>query len=446
MWQGNPFDVMTKRYEELGKQAVGRYLPSSIFFSSELIYHGVLDFKFMGKYMKGHPEGLIIGASRTGKSEVGTVMSAFYGLGNVTECKNASPAGLIGGVDKGSNGTFRISWGSIPRNHKGMLFLDEVSGLPPDVYKQMTGLRSQRKAVIEKIRKGAAPAKTRLLWVGNPKTKENGRSKSLYDYNSGVDVCLDLFPADEDVSRFDFIVLVPEPDDYISPLNDDGTLPEQHQLPDELRQLIRWVWSRNRDQVIFDTYVEKYIEHIAIELNKDFGSTVKIIGIEGVKKIARIATSVAACCYSTDMSGECVVVKKEHVDWAKAFLMQCYDNDIFRMKQFVINERKFSTTNDEVNKLVAGLVKKYPMIIKLLLEHDECQTYNLQAAGGIAGDEYRHLTNQMYLNGLVQPTAKAMSATRRLKKAVDALMMKKKKPDEIDNSAPRSFSDRINLN
>jgi hypothetical protein len=116
------------------------------------------------------------------------------------------------------------------------------------------------------------------------------------------------------------------------------------------------------------------------------------------------------------------------------------------MKQFVINERKFSTTNDEVNKLVAGLVKKYPMIIKLLLEHDECQTYNLQAAGGIAGDEYRHLTNQMYLNGLVQPTAKAMSATRRLKKAVDALMMKKKKPDEIDNSAPRSFSDRINLN
>jgi hypothetical protein len=113
-----------------------------------------------------------------------------------------------------------------------------------------------------------------------------------------VDVCLDLFPADEDISRFDFIVLVPEPDEYISPLNDDGTLPEQHQLPDELRQLIRWVWSRNRDQVKFDTYVEKYIEHVAMDLNKDFGSSVKIIGIEGVKKIARIATSIAACCFS----------------------------------------------------------------------------------------------------------------------------------------------------
>jgi hypothetical protein len=445
-WQGNPFTVMKKRYEELGKAAVGKYLPASIFYSSEIVYHGLLDFKFMGKYMKGHPEGLIIGASRTGKSEVGNVMSAFYGLGNVTECKNATPAGLIGGVDKSGNGTFRISWGSIPRNHKGMLFLDEVSGLPPEVYKQMTGLRSQRKAVIEKIRKGQAPAKTRLLWVGNPKTKENGRSKSLYDYNSGIDVCLDLFPADEDVSRFDFIVLVPEPKGYISPLNDDGSLPEEVQLPVELRDLIRWTWSRNKDQVIFDTYVEKYIEHVDDELRPDFGSTIKIIGIEGVKKIARIATSVAACCYSTDSTGECVVVKKEHVDWAKAFLIQCYDNDIFRMKQFVINERKFSTTNDEINKLVAGLIKKYPMIIKLLLEHDECQTYNLQAAGGIAGDEYRHLTNQMYMNGLVQPTAKAMSATRRLKQAVDALMMKKPKIEEMDTSAPRSFSDRINLN
>jgi hypothetical protein len=91
-----------------------------------------------------------------------------------------------------------------------------------------------------------------------------------------------------------FIVLVPEPAEYISPLNPDGTLPEDKQLPEELKQLIRWAWSRNKDQVKFDPYVEQYIEHTAIELNKDFGSSVKIIGVEGVKKIARIATSY--CC------------------------------------------------------------------------------------------------------------------------------------------------------
>lgn len=448
VWQGNPYDIMKKRYEELGKRIVGKYLPESIFYASEIIYHSVLDFKFLGRYDKGHPEGLIIGASRTGKSEVGKATANFYGLGNITECKNASTAGLIGGVEKGSNGTYRISWGEVPRNHKGMLFLDEISGLPIEVFKNLTGLRSQRVATIAKITKGKAPAKTRLLWVGNPKTNENGRSRSLYDYASGVDVCLDLFPADEDISRFDFIVLVPEPDEYVSPLNEDGTVPEEHQLPEELRQLIRWVWSRNRDQVIFDTYVEKYIEHVAKELNKDFGSSVKIIGIEGVKKIARIATSVAAACYSASPDGESIIVKKEHVDWVRDWLISLYDNEIFRLKQFVKQERTFSTTNEEINVQVAGLAKRYPMIMKLLIEQNDCPHYNLQAAGGIAGDEYRHLTTTMFTAGLVTPTAKGLAATRRLKLAIDAIQMKKRKAPEmpeIMDDKPKSFSDKLKL-
>lgn len=445
-WQGDPYSIMKKRYEELGKAAVGKYLPESIFYASEIVYHSVLDMKFLGRYEKGHPEGLIIGASRTGKSEVGKVMSEFYGLGNVAECKNASFAGLVGGVEKSSNGTYRISWGEIPRNHKGMLFLDEISGLPSEVYKQMTGLRSQRIASISKITKGRAPAKTRLLWVGNPKTNENGRSRSLYDYPSGVEVCLDLFPADEDIARFDFIILVPDSPEYISPLDDEGNLPESKQLPQELKQLIRWVWSRNRDQVQFAPHVERYIEKTAIDLNKDFGSTIKIIGIEGVKKLARIATSIAACCFSCSDDGETIIVKKEHVDWVKDFLTRNYDNNIFRMKEFVEQERKFTTTTDEINVIVAGMAKKYPMIIKLLIEQYECPHYNLQTAGAVSGDEYRHLTSTMFTHGLVQPTVKGLCATRRLKLALDAVRMKKvKKPMPTVEDKPKSFSDWINL-
>lgn len=445
-WSGDPNTVMKKRFEELGKPAVGRYLPDMIFYSSEIIYHSVLDFKFMGRYMKGHPEGLIIGASRTGKSEVGNVMANFYGLGNVTECKNASSVGLIGGVEKSSNGTFRISWGEIPRNHKGMLFMDEISGIPPEVFKNLTGLRSQRIATIVKITKGKAPAKTRLLWVGNPKTKENGRSKTLYDYSYGVDVCLDLFPADEDVSRFDFIVLIPEPAEYISPLNDDGTLPPEAQLPNELKDLIRWVWSRNADQVKFDAYVEKYIEHIAIDLNKDFGSSIKIIGVEGVKKIARISTSIAAACFSTSEDGETIIVKKEHVDWTRDFLVRCYDNDIFRLKEFVQNERKFSTTTDEINLQVAQLAKKYPMVIKVLLEQESVPTYVLQNVGGVnSKDEFNHLIHTMYSVGLINTETKGnFSATRRLKLAI-AVLKNKQDKKKVDTDKPKSFSDKINL-
>jgi hypothetical protein len=443
-WRGNPYEVMPRRWQELGKKAVGKYLPEKVFYAADITYHGVLDINFMGKYMKGHPEGLMIGASRTGKSEVLKALNNFYGIGNYTEVKNASTAGLVGGVDKSSNGTYRISWGEIPRNHRGLLFLDEISGLPPEVYKHLTGVRSEREAVIAKITKGKAPAKTRLLWVGNPKTKEDGRSKTLYDYSSGVDVCLDLFPADEDVSRFDFIVLVPEPAEYISPLNEDGTVPEPPQLPTELKDLIRWVWSRNRDQVKFDTYVEKYIEHVALELNKDFGSSVKIVGIEATKKIARIATAVAAACFSASEDGECVIVRKEHVDWTRDFLISCYDNDIFQLKQYVANERKFSTTNEDINLQVAQLARKYPMVIKVLLEQESIPTYVLQSVGNInSKDEWNHLINGMYASGLINAVkGGSYAATRRLKLAVNALKNKRTER-KVDPDKPRSFSDKI---
>jgi hypothetical protein len=446
VWQGNPYVIMKKRFELLGKKAVGKYLPEFVFYAADITYHGVLDINFMGKYMKGHPEGLMVGASRTGKSEVLKALAYFYGLGNYTEVKNASTAGLIGGVDKSSNGTFRISWGEIPRNHKGLLFLDEISGLPPEVYKHLTGVRSEREAVIAKITKGKAPAKTRLLWVGNPKAKEDGRSKTLYDYNSGVDVCLDLFPTDEDIARFDFITLVPEPAEYISPLNEDGTVPPPPQLPNELKDLIRWVWSRKKEHTKFDAYVEKYIEHTAIELNKDFGSSVKILSIEATKKIARIATAVAAACFSTDESGEYVIVRKEHIDWTRDFLVSCYDNDIFQLKEYVQTERKFSTTTDEINLTVLKLAKKYPMMIKVLLEQDSVPTYVLQNVGGINGkEEFNHVVHNMYADGLLQ-TVKggAYSGTRRLKLAVAALKNKRTEK-KVDPEKPRSFSDKINL-
>jgi hypothetical protein len=447
MWQGDPYKIMTQRFEILGKRAVGKYLPEHVFYAADITYHGILDINFMGKAMKGHPEGLMVGASRTGKSEVLKALNIFYGIGNYTEVKNASTAGLIGGVEKSSNGTYRISWGEIPRNHKGLMFLDEISGLPSDVYAHLTGIRSEREAVIAKIVKGKAPAKTRLLWVGNPRPTDNGLSKSLYDYNSGVDVCLDLFPEDQDIARFDFIVLVPEPAEYISPLNPDGTVPEAPQLPNELKDLIRWAWSRTREQVVFDAYDEKYIEEIALRLNKDFGSSVKIVGIEATKKIARIATAVAAACFSASEDGETVIVRKEHVDWTRDFLVSCYDNDIFQLKQYVQTERKFSTTNDEINLEVFKLAKKYPMLIKILLEQDSVPTYVLQNVSGISSkDEYSHVIHTMYASGLINSTKNgSYSGTRRLKLAIAAI--KNKKPEtKVDRDKPRSFSDKLNLN
>jgi hypothetical protein len=366
--------------------------------------------------MKGHPECAIVGASRTGKSDAATTLSNFYQLGNVTDAKTSSQAGMIGGAES-TNGGWRLKWGLIPRNHKSLVILDEVSGMPLDVMSKLTPVRSQRVAKIEKIVSGSAPAKTRLMWIGNPRTGSDNRSRSLAEYPNGVEVILDLFGSDEDIARFDFIVLIPEGEKYISELDEDGNLPEPPPLPEELREIIRWVWSRSSDQVKFENKVEKYIEYVADLLNKDFGSSVKIIGHEGAKKIARMAISVAACCFSCDGSGENIIVTKDHVDWVYKYLVSLYDNPVFRLREFVERERKFTEVDDTIIQRVAVLMKNEPLLVSELMIQQECNINHLKL---IANDpQFGKLLNAMVTAGLVQTTKSSMiKASQRLKKAV----------------------------
>ena len=63
-------------------------------------------------------------------------------------------------------------------------------------------------------------------------------------------------------------------------------------------------------------------------------------------KIARIAVASAGMLVSTD-DYEKIIVTKEHIDWARDFLIRIYDNEVFKLRQFVHEQRKF-TEVDEV--------------------------------------------------------------------------------------------------
>jgi hypothetical protein len=140
-------------------------------------------------------------------------------------------------------------------------------------------------------------------------------------------------------------------------------------------------------------------------------------------------------------------VKKEHVDWASTFLVSCYDNEVFRLREYAERTRKMNSTNEEINTEVIKIMKKYPVIIKLLLEQEECPHYNLKVASGIGDDEYKFLSSNMFTKGLVKATTKGFAATKRLKLAVNAHQNKIEKPTfQPMNDEPKSFSDKINLN
>lgn len=416
-FQGHPNEVMKRRYEA-AKRIVGPFAPRPVVEAVSIMYHSVLDFYYAGKLMKGHPEGLIIGPSRTGKTDTAKKWMQFLGLGNLTECKTATTAGLLGGADKLPSGAHRIRWGKIPRNHRGLLILDELSGMPMGVMSTLTALRSERIARLEKIVNGAAPAKTRLLWISNPRVQSDGKSRNIALYPTGVQIVLDLIGSDEDVARFDFVIILPNSEHYVAPFLSKEESQEIDNTP--YRNLVYWAWSRTPDQVRFFPGVEEYIWQVAQELNEKYDCDVKFFGPEAHKKLARIAVAVAACCFSHDGTGESVLCLKEHVDWARDFLVRCYDNDVFRLPEYVEQQRMVMTTNEEINNLFASLVQSHAMLMKTLSRTTEISLLQLRTVCGMDQQTYDQVISNLVKHGLLETTKNGVMPTLRFRKARDA--------------------------
>ncbi|CAB4143964.1 Archaeal primase DnaG/twinkle, TOPRIM domain [uncultured Caudovirales phage] len=416
VFQGDPFNVMSERAEQF-HNFTKIFKPNPMIANAvDLMYHSPLRFKFHGREMKGYPEILIVGESRTGKTETGLMFQRYVGIGNFMALKGATTAGILGGADKLTTGGFKINWGTVPRNNKGLVIMDELSGMSREVMASLTAMRSERIATVHKITRGKAPAETRLLWCSNPRVNASGQSTNIKDYPTGVHIMLDLIGSDEDIARFDMCMLIVKESDS-SPLD----TPQTEAYDSEIyANLIKWVWTRNSDEVIFDNGVEEYIVQIASELNEKYDTDIKLFGAECWKKIARIATACAACTFSCTPNFNSIVVTKRHVDWAADFFRRNYDNSIFRLGEYVRERRSYNETNEAVNTLVAGICRSNAMLIKTLLNSvSPVPMGNLMAVSGLERNQFAELVNRLSSNFLVTVNPSGLMATRRLRLAVD---------------------------
>ncbi len=422
VFQGHPDTMMDIRFQ-MAKRIVASYTKPMIVQGIDLAYHSPLSFHYDKREIKGYPEISIIGESRTGKTSAVKALQGYYGLGNITSLKNASVAGLLGGADKAGNTSWRVKWGSVPRNHKGLLALDEASGINPEIMSHLTDMRSEGVATLTKMSAAKAPAKTRLLWIGNPR-QIGRRIKPLSEYPSGIDAVLDLIGTDEDVARFDAIMLVIDEGDYIKPgvFYESGIDPHPKE---DYANLIRWCWSRKPEQVTFDEQVEDYIWKRSLVLNEAYATDVKLLGAESHYKLARLAVSCAGCCFSTDETGELMVVRKEHVDWAEEFLRRCYDNPIFRLRDYVESRRRTTTVTPEVEHVVHGLLRSnvYSMIAtELLQSSEEIRQMDLKTMSGLSQDDFGKAINYLTRHYLIRNSSKGVSATLRLRKCAETFV------------------------
>lgn len=352
--------VSDKMYEiarDLTYNVTHIYGREDLIVGADLVYHSVLGFNFQNKYIhKGWNEMAVVGDTRTGKSETITTMMGHYRMGEFITGENTTFAGLVGGMQK-TGEQWRITWGKIPLNDRRFVAVDEIGSLAEDTIQRMSGIRSSGIAEITKIQTEKTHARTRLIMMGNPR---NNRSLSAYAF--GVNALKELIGAPEDVARFDFAMACAGSDVPIEVINAEFQTHDrvEHMYESDMcNTLIRWVWSRQPDDVVFGKGVEEAILQLAMKQGREYSNRIPLVEAANQRiKIAKLAIAVAARLFSTDASGEKIVVKKVHVRFVDEYLDRIYGSHTLGYKEFSRQQNQNTRTavkyRDEVYKLMAG--------------------------------------------------------------------------------------------
>lgn len=364
--------------------------------SVDLVYHSPLLLEFDGKTIKGWAEALIVGDSSQGKSEVtcgsngpGGLMS-HYGLGEKIECKNATVAGLLGGLQKSGERWF-VSWGVIPTHDKRLVILEELKGASQEVFSKLTDMRSSGFAEIPKIEKRKTHARTRLIALSNPRS-----DMKLRQYNYGIQAVKELIGALEDIRRFDFVHLVSSDEMNEVEINKLQTFRPQvpHVYTSELcRKLVLWAWTRKRDEVIFTEEATAAVLEAANYFCGKFTDAIPIVDKGSMRyKIARLSAALAArtfCC-SEDFST--LYVLPCHVEYITRFLDRNYSSSVFGYADFTTAIK--ATTELEEPEVIRAKISTLPFpkdIIKNMLASNDMDIHDLQDWCGWERDEAQSL-------------------------------------------------------
>ena len=301
------------------------------------IYHSVITFNFAGSLNKrGWLEGIIVGDTRCGKSATFTRMTDMFGTGILVDSKMQTPVGLLGSVESSNiTGERYVVAGLFPRQDStGPICLDEYS---PDRGRQsamMDCLSSTRSSGVASITKAASAsfsARVRLILMANP-----GAGRLMRDIGGhGVEILKKLIPQPEDIARFDIGMAVSQEDVPLEMINNSSIPTTPIWTDEDHRALLAWTWSRRPDQVVWNPGAEDAVIQLANHMIERYDADIPLVEPADQRmKIAKLAVSVAAQCYSTDITGELLVVRPEHIYATAQLLATWYDKPSFAYDKF----------------------------------------------------------------------------------------------------------------
>lgn len=398
-----PLDKCIEIARDLAANVTHIYDRDMLHVGYDLVWHSLTSFEFEGKPItKGWLECLVIGDTRTGKSETAGAMIRHYNSGVLHSLESTSYAGLIGGATQAGNNQWMVTWGLVPLNDRRLIVLDEMSGMftsnrgeSKGIIEGMSSVRSEGKAQVNKIASGEASARTRLIWISNPLS-----AMSLADSQNGcLGALTELVRNPEDIARYDFVMAAASNDVKSATINSSQHRRVKHRYTaDACRDLVMWAWSRRVDQVKFLNGVEEFIYGAAEDLGSRYISDPPLVQIANIRvKVARLAVAFAARTYSTDTTGEKVVVKRAHVRSAVEFLDRVYGAPAMGYKRHSVKEMESRDRAVKAMKECEKYLRNLPAVVDTLhaIGGTEFRQRDFEEFGGLDRDEVLEVTGRL---------------------------------------------------
>lgn len=387
-------ELLRKHYEEwLPALAIeGR---EDLFAALVLTYCSVTEIPWSSGIIKGWLDTMVIGDTRTGKSQMAQRFVKFMGLGGYINGENARRTGVIGGVQRFGD-SWVVTWGAIPMNDRGLLIIDEASGLEVDDVKDLSSTRSSGAVTINKIVKGEARARTRLLWLSNPRS-----GKNLSDfYWRGYGAFQEFIPVAEDQARYDLVLTAAREDIDVLV----GIEEEHKPNVSAWGNLFNLAWGIDADGIHFEKDFKSRVREVATQLNLDFGGGPLVVGVAVHEKLLRLTCAFAVLCGS--IVHRTVQVEEKHLLFADEFLRSTLNKHSFGYGDYIREFKRAQTKRADNIDYVRAVVALHPAL-KILLSSSSFKGFQFQEILGIERAESSKIMSDLITRGLLRPTTGA---------------------------------------
>lgn len=371
------------------ESAVGIEGRTDLFGAILLTYASVTEIPWKGGIIKGWLDTMVIGDTRTGKSQMAQRFVKRLQMGSYINGENAKRTGVIGGVQRNGD-SWIITWGAIPMNDKGLLVIDEASGLEIDDIKELSATRSSGAVTINKIAKGEARARTRLIWLSNPRS-----GKNIEDfYWKGYGAFVEYIPVVEDQARYDLVLSAARED-----VGELKGLRQEMVDESKYKNLFSFSWTVERDDIVLSKETQAEVTKVVRELAANYDGGPLVVGVAVHEKLLRLSCAFATLCGS--IIGKRLVVQPQHVQFAKEFLEETLNKPTLDYKSFIEESRRAAREKVRNIDFVKGLVTQYPAI-RVLLSAQRFKGNQVQEILGVDRMEASKIISELLTRGLMK--------------------------------------------